>query len=106
MVEALRLIGSVLIVVSFVLALAGVVAHLLLARWWETAHGRHVFAFQTVLALSLGLWSLRLLIPDGDWFQTVRLIAFAGIPVVLAWRLQIIIQTWRDMRRKSVEEDP
>lgn len=103
--EGLRLAGSVLVVVSAVLAWACVVAQALLARWWMTSAGRHVFAFQAVLALCLGLWGIRLLIPDGDWFQAVRLAAFTGVPVVLAWRLQIIIQTWRRGRRQRDKEE-
>ncbi|MFC3986424.1 hypothetical protein ACFOYY_40275 [Streptosporangium jomthongense] len=56
-----------------------------------------------MLALTLGLWALRLLVPEGDWFQAVRLAAFALVPVVLAWRLQIIIYTWRRGRRQRRE---
>lgn len=105
MVEVLRVIGSALIVVSALLAVACLAAQALLARWWRTPGGRHFFWFHLVLALCLGLWTSRLVFPDGAWFQVLRLVAFSGIPIVLAWRLQIIIQTWRDMRRKRVKED-
>lgn len=98
--DELQLAGSVLVVVSAVLAWACVIAQALLARWWATAAGRHVFAFQAVLALCLGLWAVRLVWPEGDWFRLVRLAAFTGVPVVLAWRLQIIVQTWRRGRRQ------
>lgn len=104
-VDDLRLVGSVLVVVSALLAVACVAAQALLARWWKTPSGRHVFSFQVVLAACLALWSVRLVIPNGDWFEIPRLVAFAGIPVVLAWRLQIIIRTWRDKRRGH-QEDP
>ncbi|MFF3443659.1 hypothetical protein [Streptosporangium sp. NPDC002721] len=104
MVEEIRLAGSVLIGVTTVLAVACVVVHQLLARWWRTSSGRHVFTFEAVLALSLSLWSLRLVIPEGDWFQVVRLVAFAGMPFVLAWRIRIIVQTWRKGRRERTRE--
>lgn len=104
MVEEIRLAGSLLIGVTTVLAVACVVVHQLLARWWKTGSGRHVFTFEAVLALSLSLWSLRLIVPEGDWFQVVRLVAFAGMPFVLAWRIRIIVQTWRKERRRRVEE--
>jgi len=103
MAEGLRATGSVLVVVSALLAVACVVAQAVLARWWQTSSGRHVFAFQSVLAACLGLWAARLAIPDGDWFEVARIVAFAGVPVVLAWRLQIIIRTWRSRQRERKE---
>lgn len=102
--DSLYLIGSALVVVSALLAVACVAAQALLARWWETPGGRHVMAFQGVLAVCLSLWALRLAIPDGDWFQGARLVAFAGVPVVLGWRLLIILRTWWGKHRKRARE--
>lgn len=104
MAELVRVAGSVLITISALLAVAVVVAHQLLARWERTPAGRHAFTFEAVLALSLTLWTLRLMVPDGDWFLIVRLCAFALVPVVLAWRLAVIVQTWRRARRRRREE--
>lgn len=101
--EGLRGVGTLFILLSAVLATACVAAHALLARWWQTTAGRHTFAFEFVLAACLNLWALRLIIPDGDWFNIARLAAFSGVPVVLAWRLEIIIRTWRTGRRKRKE---
>lgn len=97
-------VGTALVVASAVLAIACVVAQALLARWWKTPSGRHVMAFQATLAACLGLWALRLAIPEGAWFIAVRFAAFACVPVVLAWRLAIILRTWRAQRRKHAEE--
>jgi len=97
------LIGTVLVLVSAVLAVTCVAAQMLLARWWETPAGRHVMAFQTVLAVCLALWSLRLVVPDGEWFVVLRLIAFSGVPIVLAWRLAIILRTWQAKHRARKE---
>ncbi|MET8866545.1 hypothetical protein ABZW11_26705 [Nonomuraea sp. NPDC004580] len=91
--------GSILIGVSALLSLAVVATHQMLARWERTAAGRHAFLFEAVLALSLTLWALRVAIPEGQWFLAARLAAFALVPVVLAWRLIVIIQTWRRTRR-------
>lgn len=103
MTDLLYAVGSVLVVVSALLADACVLAQALLARWWETPQGRHVFAFQVALALCLDLWTLRLAIPEGDWFLFARMAAFALIPAVLAWRLAIILRTWRTARRNRRE---
>ena len=96
-------IGTVLVLVSAVLAVACVAAQMLLARWWQTSAGRHVFAFQAVLAACLSLWAVRLVVPDGEWFVVLRLIAFSGVPIVLAWRLAIILRTWQAKHRARKE---
>jgi hypothetical protein len=96
--ELLRMVGTALILASAVLATGCVVVHMLLARWWVTDAGRHTFAFQAVLATCLDLWALRLVVPDGAWFLVARLAAFACVPVVLGWRLEIIVRTWRRKR--------
>lgn len=96
-------LGTVLILSSALLATACVVAQGLLARWWRTSAGRHTFAFMGVFALCLDLWALRIVVPDGSWFLAARLAAFTFVPVVLAWRLDIIIRTWQRERRKRSE---
>jgi hypothetical protein len=100
MADATFVMGSVLVVVSAALALACVVAQAMLARWWETSAGRHVFAFQAALAAVLTLWGLRVWIPDSGLVVVLRNAAFAAVPVVLAWRLAIIFRTWRSRRRE------
>lgn len=105
MAEFVRLAGTALIMLAAVLSVGVVVVHQLLARWWRNAAGRHVFTHEAVLALVLSLWALRLAVPEGDWFLLVRLAAFALVPVVLAWRLVIIIQTWRRGRRRNGGSD-
>ncbi len=99
----LHMAGTVLILASAALATACVIAQGVLARWWVTAAGRHTFVFQGVFALCLDLWALRLIVPEGDWFVFARLVAFSGVPVVLAWRLLVIVRTWRGSRRKRAE---
>jgi hypothetical protein len=101
--ELVQHLGTVLILTSALLATACVVVHTVLARWWRTNAGRHTWAFEAVIALCLDLWALRLIVPEGDWFLGARLVAFMGVPVVLGWRLDIIIRTWQRERRKRSE---
>lgn len=101
--EGLYLIGNAFLVVAALLALACVLAQALLARWWETPAGRHVMAFQSVLATVLTLWVLRVWMPDASWLIVAKLVAFAGVPVVLGWRLAIIVRVWQDRRRQHAE---
>ncbi|AQZ67647.1 unnamed protein product [[Actinomadura] parvosata subsp. kistnae] len=101
--DALFDLGNVLLILTALLADACVVAQALLARWWQTPAGRHVMAFQAVLAAMASLWALRVWLPDETWLLTARFVAFAGLPVVLAWRLAIIIRTWRAKRREHRE---
>lgn len=105
MVELLRNAGTVLIVGTAVLSWVVVGIHHRLMRWWATEFGRHVFVFELVLAVVLGLWALRLIVPEGDWFQFIRLIAFAGVPIVLVWRIRILIISWRSTREQREEAE-
>ncbi|WP_344897562.1 putative phage holin [Nonomuraea antimicrobica] len=103
MTEDMETAGSVLIAVSAVLAVAVVVLHHLVADWHKTESGRHVFAFEAALAASLTLWAIRLAVPTWDWVLIARLIAFATLPVVLAWRIRIIVLIRRRSRRRRKE---
>ncbi len=105
MVETLRTIGTVEIVIAMALAWVVVLVHHFLAKWWTTPEGRHVFTFELVLAVVLGLWGLRLIIPEGDWFLFLRVVAFALLPVVLVWRLRILIANHRRARKARLEAE-
>lgn len=95
--------GNVLLILTAVLAVACVAAQALLARWWETPGGRHVMAFQAVLAAVLTLWALRVWLPDVGWLVVARGFAFGLLPFVFTWRLLIILKTWREKHRKHEE---
>jgi hypothetical protein len=105
MVETLRAIGTAAIVATMALAWVVVIVHHFLASWWKTPEGRHVFTFELVLAVVLGLWGLRLIIPEGDWFLFIRVVAFALLPVVLVWRLRILIANHRRARKARLEAE-
>jgi hypothetical protein len=59
-----------------------------------------VFAFMAVIAAVLTSASLRIVFGDPEWYTWVRVIVFAGVPVVLIWRLAILLsaQTRRRIR--------
>lgn len=102
--DQLILVGNFLLVFTALLALACVASQAMLARWWETPAGRHVMAFQSVLAAVLTLWASRVWFPDAGWLVVARFVAFAGVPVVLGWRLAIILKTWRRRRREHTRK--
>ncbi len=105
MVEVLRTAGTVLIVATMALAWLVVVVHHFLGRWWQTAEGRHVFLYELVIAVVLGLWGLRLIIPEGDWFLFIRLAAFALLPLVFIWRIRILFSNHRRARKARLEAE-
>lgn len=86
------LIGSTLVVLSATIALTFMVVYHLKAHWWRTNDGRHVFTFMGVITTVLLLTTAQILVGDAAWFEWLRVAAFAGVPVVLTWRLGILIQ--------------
>jgi hypothetical protein len=102
--DRVYVIANAFLIVTALLAISNVVAQVLLARWWETAAGRHVMAYQTTLAAVLTLWALRVWLPDEQWLRVARSVAFLCLPVVFTWRLLIIIRTWRAKRREHAKE--
>lgn len=87
----IELLGTVLIVASAVMAVTFCVAYHLSARWWRSEEGRHLMSFTAVIAAVLILWTIGALTPaHGPWWLVLRLVAFSGVPIVLAWRLLML----------------
>ena len=89
--------------VSLVLILFAVVPALLstylVARtpWRETAVGRHLMAYSSVIALVLVVSLVRRLFPDPPLaLEVTRLATFALVPVVIWWRCLLQIKAMRD----------
>jgi hypothetical protein len=86
-------IGTALVVASALLAWAFCVGYHLSARWWESEAGRHLMSFTASLGVVLSLWAVGAMTPTkGLWWEVLRLVAFTGVPVSLAWRVSLL---WR-----------
>jgi hypothetical protein len=93
-------IGTALVVVSALLAWAFCVGYHLSARWWKTEAGKHLMCFTASLAVVLSLWAVGAMTPTkGTWWDTLRIVAFTGVPVSLAWRLSLL---WREQIRPGL----
>lgn len=91
----IRFLGNLLLYTSALAAIGCALVYGLLAPWWRSEEGRHLFSFQVVVAAVLSLSVVRVLFdPDGSvaWFAWLRLVVFALVPIVLAWRLWLIIR--------------
>ncbi|MBO3751519.1 hypothetical protein J5X84_36065 [Streptosporangiaceae bacterium NEAU-GS5] len=96
----LRWVGSLLIHLSMLPAVAFVVIYAVLVRWRQTRLGPFVLALTSTLAAvllltSIGQFAFRM----APWFLILRLVVFAAVPVVLYWQLWILIRTQVGVRR-------
>lgn len=85
-------VGNVLIFVSTAEVLAFLVLYHLSTGgdWRHSATGRHLMAYSAAIAAVLVLSTVRIVAGDSPWFQSLRTIVFAGIPVVFGWRLWLL----------------
>jgi hypothetical protein len=88
-----HLVGNALVVVSALISLTFIIVYHLRAYWWRTSDGRHVFTFMAVIAAVLTSAAMRVLLGDPEWYTWLRVVVFSGVPVVLAWRLAILLST-------------
>lgn len=99
-----HLVGSVLAVVTAVLAAACALLYGLGFRWWRDRTGWHLLAFMAVIATIAAVQAVDLLVDEGvGWFVGVRLVAFGLAPPVLAWRLAILVRALPGERRRRRE---
>lgn len=107
MVDVLRILGSVEIVVAALLANACVLAYHLLADWRRERLGPHLMAFMVAIAMVLDLSAVGQFAFRGSlWFAVLRLVTFTAIPIVIGWRLAIIIRTQTGVRRVRLARKP
>ncbi len=99
-------LGSALIVLCAVLALACAVFYGGWFRWWTSEEGRHLFRFMGVVAGVLTLWTVLMLIGNQPWaarpataIEWLRLITFAPIAWILGDRLRLLVKAKFDQRR-------
>ncbi len=101
--EALKLIGDAGFTLATVSANIFVVMYAVVAPWWKTPFGRHMFFFMLAVALVLDNATAVLLWPDYPGKLFVRAILYPGLGLVLLWRVIILvdvqmIQPWRERR--------
>jgi hypothetical protein len=100
----IRHVGNVLLLLSALLATGFVVLYLFVARWWASEAGRHLMAFNTVIAAVLWLSVIRVFVPGSAelaWFAWLRVGVFAFVPVVLGWRLWMLVRVQILDRRRE-----
>lgn len=103
--EIIRLLGTICIVASAVLANAFVITYQIISPWRDSDMGRHIMNFGLVIALILDLWITRLFFGEGqEWFNWIRLAAFAGLPYVLFRQIRMLIKVQILDRRKEKEQ--
>lgn len=97
------IIGNTLVILSTAIALAFMITYHFKAYWWRSSDGRHVFAFMGVITAVLLLSSGRIVLGNPSWYVWLRVAVFAGIPIVLAWHLVILLgaQSRRKIRTKG-----
>ena len=112
-------LGTIGLYASAVIATIGFAGFALLARFWTSRGGWHVFWFMLVIAWILDLNTIAHLFRGENWFAWLRASSLAiGLPLVLAWRSWIIFdlqlfRRWRkplayrdtDSRRPAAEEE-
>lgn len=101
----IRLLGDTLVVLSAILCWVFVVAYHRLTggAWRRSEAGRHLMAMKTVFGLVLTLAVVRLAGLDSVWFALLRTITFLGVPIVLIWRLAMLVRAQRP--QVEVEEE-
>lgn len=93
---------ATIIVITFVASLAFVALYSAVARWWLSPWGRNIVALDSALALTLlpsvihhtfGVNTV-----DSPFFAWFTLGSFALVPVVIVWRMAILLG--RQLRRR------
>jgi hypothetical protein len=106
--------GAVGVVLSALLATGGFTLLNVTAQWWRTSAGWHVWAFMGALALVLDLSAARTIVGaslDAPWFLWLRVALFdLTIPLVLGWRVWIILQAqvlrYRSRHERHPDDQP
>lgn len=99
-----QLLGTIGVYLSALISTVGFVAFTVLARFWRSRGGWHVFWYMLMITWVLDLVVVRSLVGDSPWFAWLRAASFAiGMPLVLAWRSWIIFDL-QLMRRLHNQE--
>lgn len=81
------------VIASFVPAAAFVVLYAARSPWWRSGMGRHLMAFVGTLVVLLGLVLLGWIV--GPLPRIVWVVGLAPLPVVVWWRLWLLLRAQR-----------
>lgn len=98
------LAGNVALIATFLMSLAFVVTYAF-APWWLHQSGRNVMALMMAITLITGLSCLRLLYSDREWFIILRVAVLGTVPIIIAWRLWMLVRVQFIRPRSPLDED-
>jgi FlaA1/EpsC-like NDP-sugar epimerase len=96
----LQIVGNALVIVSAALCWAFVVVYHVMSRgsWRYSLIGRHLMVSDGTVGTVLTLSVIRIIggpSLDPLWFQVLRMLVFAAVPVVVAWRIWLMVRAQR-----------
>jgi FtsH-binding integral membrane protein len=101
-------LGTIGVYVSAGISTAGFLGFALMARFWNSRGGWHVFWYMLMISWVLDLTTVAHLLGDSPWFAWLRAATFAiGMPLVLGWRSWLVFDLQllhRYRRRKAYGE--
>ena len=107
MEEVIDSIGDAGYLAGAVGAVMFVVLYLILARFWESESGWHIFSFMTTVALILIHSSIGVYFPNYPGRDVVRAFLYPVLAAIIFWRVAILIrvQVLVYYKNKSALED-
>jgi hypothetical protein len=94
-------VGNLALFAIFLVSIAFVVVYAFVP-WWVHGSGRNVMALMASLSLFTGLAVVRIFFGDTSWFLWLRLMVLCTIPIILGWRLWMLIRV-QYLRARSPE---
>lgn len=104
--ETFRLIGSFGYMAIVLFANMFVVLYTLLARWWKSEFGRHLFFFMLAEATLLDHGLIVGLFGEYPGVELMRAILLWGLAFVMAWRVYLLVKVQIITRRNRRQMVP
>jgi hypothetical protein len=101
MIDVWRVVGNILLVITFVPFFGFLVLYLIRTpKWYKTDFGKFMIALNGVITLQLALGLLRIGLQGNEiWFLITRFVTFLLIPIVGFWQLSLLLKAQREDRR-------
>lgn len=84
-------ISIIALYATFFASLAFVVVYAF-SKWWEHESGRNMMSFEVAITLVTGSSLSRLYFHDHVWYTWLRTAIFLPVPIILVWRLWMLIR--------------